>query len=258
MVQNRCANAPRATAWSNGLRMPRQTKLRDPRVLLCERCGYDLTGTPGDSACGECGTPVRESLPQRRIGTPFQRTPGAVGFVRTIGAIARRPRAVWGDVRIEASRSTMFGVACLVLTSIIAWIGVASTSIGRDVRTLNGAIAFLVTGTAILALLTAIEFIGLQLIGRKNGWRVNKAVSAAVCGHAAAGWIIAGLGIAIGWRLGSMLPARPLLNRVPDWMNPIVTSLQFTLPGAGFFAGMMVFETLAYLGVRRCRWANRT
>jgi hypothetical protein len=35
-------------------------------ALLCEKCGYIVSGIPMDSLCPECGEPINESLPQNR------------------------------------------------------------------------------------------------------------------------------------------------------------------------------------------------
>ncbi len=247
---------PRRDVSRIGWCMARPKELRDPTVLLCERCGYDLTGTPRESACGECGIAVKESLPERRMGTPFQKKPGVMSFVYTMWLVARRPRAVWDDVRIESNRSLVFGVVCMTIAGLVIWAGLGFTSIGKDLRSAYFAFALLFVIFTSLVIMTTIEFLGLQLIGRKNGWRVTSRISQTVCGHACVGWIVAGVLVAIGWQLGARLPAAPLTNQVPNWMNPILTSLQFTLPAAGFFIGMMVFETLAYMGVRRLRWGN--
>ncbi|MCA9293699.1 MAG: hypothetical protein KDA20_07795 [Phycisphaerales bacterium] len=236
--------------------MARRNELRDPTVLLCERCGYDLTGTPRDGKCAECGTPVGESLPGRRIGTPFQQRTDPVTFVRTMWLLARRPRGVWDAVLPERWHSGLFGFFCAVTASVFAWLGLANTAWGRPLRDPGADAAFLCMSAATCLVLTYIEMLGLRLIGRKNGWRITQEVSQAVCGHACVGWIVAGALVAVGWQLGARLPAAPLVNNTPSWMNPIVTSLQFVLPGVGFFVGMMVFETLAYIGVRKLRWAN--
>lgn len=37
-----------------------------PRVPMCEGCGYTLTALPPSASCPECGRPVVESLPERR------------------------------------------------------------------------------------------------------------------------------------------------------------------------------------------------
>jgi hypothetical protein len=40
--------------------------LPDEDAMLCETCGYILTGLAGDSNCPECGQPIADSAPQLR------------------------------------------------------------------------------------------------------------------------------------------------------------------------------------------------
>jgi hypothetical protein len=91
-----------------------------------------------------------------------------------------------------------------------------------------------------------------MFFGRRRGWRVTPTVAWAVCGHASVGWVVAGCLVAAGLHAASLAargrPAGPALlarDIVIAWA-----------PLAGFFAGMLVFETLVYLGVRRLRFAN--
>ncbi|MEZ6318065.1 MAG: hypothetical protein R3B49_04810 [Phycisphaerales bacterium] len=49
----------------------------DEYTVLCERCGYVVEGLDPAGACPECGKPIAESLPERRVGTPWQRARSA-------------------------------------------------------------------------------------------------------------------------------------------------------------------------------------
>jgi len=60
-------------ALLRALRTPRQVAVI-PRPPVCDACGYNLTGTPMDSRCPECGLAVIESLgPAARAGTDWDR-----------------------------------------------------------------------------------------------------------------------------------------------------------------------------------------
>jgi hypothetical protein len=79
------------------------------------------------------------------------------------------------------------------------------------------------------------------------------------------GWIFVGLvpllGMAwlyifanwFGLSPHGMLHLSGITTRPIPWTNVV----NFGVLGLGFFAGMMLFETLVYLGVRQCRFANR-
>jgi hypothetical protein len=65
-----------------------------PREPCCDDCGYLIIGLPLDSRCPECGTPVRESLPDgRRRQTAWQQHQfelrGFVDLLRTHWAVLR-------------------------------------------------------------------------------------------------------------------------------------------------------------------------
>jgi len=59
----------------------------EPRKVLCEACGYALTGLTALHKCPECGYPVADSLPSNRRPTPMTAATGVFsripGFVRT-------------------------------------------------------------------------------------------------------------------------------------------------------------------------------
>ncbi len=63
---------------------------------MCEWCGYNLTLTPLEARCPECGQPVNDSLgPQARPGTPWEHTTtaGTAAGARIPAAGARIPAA---------------------------------------------------------------------------------------------------------------------------------------------------------------------
>jgi len=59
-----------------------------PRPLRCETCGYTLAMLPLAGQCPECGRPVADSLPHRRMLPPFARadslTKRLPAYVRTV------------------------------------------------------------------------------------------------------------------------------------------------------------------------------
>ena len=44
----------------------------DESALLCEGCGYTLSGLPVDSMCPECGKPIPESAPELRNASAWE------------------------------------------------------------------------------------------------------------------------------------------------------------------------------------------
>lgn len=90
-------------------------------------------------------------------------------------------------------------------------------------------------------------------VARHRGWRVPELVAKAVCAHAAAAWWVAGLGLGLGVAISKDIAAlaSPLIQLTPfGWVLPVIGPL------AGFSLGMLAFETLVYIGVRRCKFMN--
>jgi hypothetical protein len=103
--------------------------------------------------------------------------------------------------------------------------------------------------------LTWTETLGVRFFGRRRGWRVTWPIALSVCAHASVGWAIGGVLYAwVPLTRGVMWWA---LDRVPEPpASGIALSYAVMAPVAGLFIGMLVFETLVYVGVRENRFAN--
>ena len=70
----------------------------DPTDVLCERCGYVLTGLPEAGRCPECGTPVADSIGTARLPPPWETPDPVTGpsparrFWATTARVILRPR----------------------------------------------------------------------------------------------------------------------------------------------------------------------
>lgn len=246
----------------------------DPATLLCERCGYVVDGLPPAGACPECGKPIAESLPARRAGSPWQRSRTIPAAAATCWAMWTSPRRVFDDAAIALDRArpgqTLLSLAdlCHYAAAFLATLPVVLTAGGSIVvLTLGrGSAEFLPTMiwlvvlviassgialpvTLLFAALSGIERAGIQFFGRTRRWRVSPVVASVVCAHAAAGWVAGGL-IGVGLCAGAWAAA--LLGETSrHWA---LTAL--APPLLGFLIGLLWFEILVYVGVRRCRFAN--
>lgn len=106
--------------------MPRVTPVvPDEGILICEGCGYILTGLPGDSRCPECGKPICESSPQLRALPEWERTDsGRSSFGRFWGttvAVILRPGEFYRTLatRVDTRQSNRFALIHLVLVSLM-------------------------------------------------------------------------------------------------------------------------------------------
>ncbi|MFM9996864.1 MAG: hypothetical protein ACKVU4_13815 [Phycisphaerales bacterium] len=237
-------------------------------TLLCERCGYVVEGLPGDGPCPECGTPIADSLPDRRRGSPWQQRAGFASWLRTGILMLRHPVRAWAVIRIESTcigwAQVNRGVAA-ALIAIVTSARVTRATVGPPapefLRWCYWAVVSLVLTllfTIVLRLLTAVEHRGVRFFGARRGWRVTHTVADAVCAHASVGWLVAGVLFGAGAiivdsglaRQTAAAIGRPILAPTP-W-------LRYFPPGLGFFAGLLVFEFLVYFGVRHNRYANRS
>lgn len=79
----------------------------DPRPPTCEFCGYNLTMTPVDSRCPECGTLVLASLgPDVRMGPPWEHRLGLgrhTAFWQTAKAAILTPTALGRTLQVGAN-----------------------------------------------------------------------------------------------------------------------------------------------------------
>lgn len=233
-----------------------------PLPLLCERCGYVLDGLGASAACPECGLDVAESLPGRRGGTPWQRRPSGASWRATNAAVLRRPRELFGGATMERRRSLRLAHINIALAAVVIAVGwtVQVGRLGGEPGLLAGmawfALAIVGPAAAVLMWLGMwIESVGIRFFGRRRGWRITSDVAWAVCGHASIGWTIAGLlwvaGALASWGLGLRGVSRPapnvvVINHVSPW-SPMLL---------GLLAGLLVFEVLVNIGLRRCRYTN--
>lgn len=246
-------------------------------ALVCEGCGYAVDGLREDLNCPECGRPIATSMPERRTGSTWQRTGGLAGWWSTNVTTLRRPGVQFEVVRVERRRSTRLAqinallaagvaIAPLAVTRTLAmWpTGEPIVDFASQVRApsklaaIQAGLTWLLVAMGLawvgLMVLTAIEARGLRFFGARRGWRSSRDVAWAVCGHASVGWIIAG----VLWAAGSLLAGHPWLLRLENiaWLDPVRPVIRLGPAILGGFAGMMVFETLAYVGFRAMRFAN--
>ncbi|MFU8828587.1 MAG: hypothetical protein ACNA8P_04035 [Phycisphaerales bacterium] len=230
--------------------------------VLCEFCGYDLTGSGAVGVCGECGRDVAESLAQRRMGSPWQRATGLFSLLAawplTLMGVVVRPRRFWSEVTIESRRSLLLLVINAGFGTIAAWMIVAAGwEVGRTVGAVEAA-GWMGLAVGFIMVLSGIEYSGLRVFGKRNGWRVTHGVAAAVVGHASVGWLVGLVLGAVGYQAGVSAGGRGIVLPVALQTLAGVSRIGWgvVLGVVGFGVGMMVFEVLVYLGVRRCRFAN--
>lgn len=236
--------------------------------LLCESCGYTLSGLPAYGACPECGRAILLSGPSCRTGSPWQSAQSLRSWVATNYLMLRRPAAVFDRLRIDGRHlSSLLFINLLLAAGLLTapWVG---TFIGDPARHARNSAwvqrdgLFMLSLTAgtlgigcLLLGLTAIEAMGVRFFGKRRGWRITSHVAWQVCAHASFGWIVAAVLTILCLILSLNLPS----VRLSWWMtrrSGLGDLSLVAIPAAGFLAGMVVFEVLVYRGIQRCRFAN--
>lgn len=235
--------------------------------LLCEGCGYVLEGSRSVPACPECGLAVADSMPERRKGTPWQQRPSVGNWLCTSWMTLRHPARTFRAARIDpALRWRDEGLlwdnlaAASVLGLLVLMLGFAG-----DVFSALGGVATAVVFSPIvvlpLAMLTELERIGIRFFGRRRGWRIDRAASLVVCAHASIGWVIAtvlaSVGFLVSWPLHDLVRRQYTPGAANAYSLDVYRAIPVVMPLLGFFVGLLVFETLVWIGVRACKFANR-
>ncbi len=220
--------------------------------LLCESCGYELTGLDPSGSCPECDRPVSASLPGNRVGSPWQRSGGVGGWVRSFVAIARRPMGSWNVVRLDVPSSDRLTTVNLLVSSAMVGVGLASFAAAHDAvegRQLGEWASVFLAATAsayfILLVCVSIESIGIQLLGKRHGWRIDAVAASTIVGHASYGWVVGAL---VFFCVG------PLSGLAREFDALVAAFSGVSIVAA--VVGLLSFETLVFVGLRRLRFAN--
>lgn len=243
---------------------------------LCERCGYPINAIGDADVCPECGEPEKNSHFQSRAGTNWQRRPSFRTWIATNASILRHPATQFRLATIETRRSwLLLGLNLFVAGMLLVapWTGVPLGDPARgllhsgwkgDLLFALWTLAQSVGAAIVLGLLTSIEFQGIRFFGKQRDWRITKTVALVVCAHASVGWIVmAALPTIV---LAAFATAQRLFGLVANGTVNLGSrfgqvSLNTIATGGGLVAalviGLLVFESLVYIGVRQCRYANR-
>jgi hypothetical protein len=176
-----------------------------------------------------------------------------------------RPKSIFDTVRIDDHRSWDLLTWCAKDASLISllWtlVACAASLFSGDLQLFFnvciamgfvGFIGFFLQGLAIL-LLVRIERIGMRFIGARHRWRIDHTVSRVVCAHAAVGWLTGGVLVSLCFISLIVVLVTLWGGDDPNWFPEAIFIAYF----GSWLLGLLHFECLVYLGMRRCRYANR-
>lgn len=255
-------------------------RLDDDFTLLCERCGYVVDGLPTDGACPECGRPIAKSLPERRVGTPWQRSPTFRNLLRTWAWTLLHPMRTLdalSEVPGHDRRLRRWTTIAAALLFSLGWWQYGATNTARAgpatllvllvVIVLSAGVAWLV-----LQLLIHVETWGLGVIARVRRARMPRAARYAVTAHGCVGWVLAGFMLwvaSIGLDVLHTIyfvpyteydPSRPITEQFdvfyggsPPWLDLLNAAARVL----SCLIGLVFSGVFAWLGMRRLKYANR-
>lgn len=291
---------------------------KDEYTLLCERCGYVIEGLDQSGNCPECGKPIVESLPERRVGTPWQQSPGVKSLLATWWMTLRHPLRTLDVMRVGSRPNTRwltrwaiaaaagFGAMGFVVSSLLH----ASDPVGVEIHPFVMILTipvWMILPFELLALLTWVETRGLVIIARTRGFRIDTHLARTITAHGTVGWLIAGILFAVLFNIspvyvramapkllnvqiksssGILKPSpeaepteytgkstiqgtaqtftitdKEITGNQPIIIRPLakpwVYWVGWSIWGVGLLSGFLLFETFAWLGLRRCKYANR-
>ena len=238
----------------------------NPSTLLCESCGYPIGNLPREGNCPECGRAIEESLPERRVGTPWQQERGAAHWTRTVAALSLTPKDVWRNVRVQAGSSwTLLFLNCAlsgfgvgVVVAFWNLVNIEETGPWPWRRDLVDTVTTVGLGgfglMFVLFALSMIEYAGIRFFGARRKWRVTHAVAMTVVGHASVGWLLAPVTLPLLWGVSGAALVGALDGATGlGWLGVVVAIVSGIV---GPLIPLLAFEVLVYEGVRRMRFAN--
>jgi predicted RNA-binding Zn-ribbon protein involved in translation (DUF1610 family) len=233
----------------------------DEYTLLCEACGYVIEGLPREGQCPECGKAVAESLPERRTGTPYQHRTDLFGVFQTWWLCLFNPKKTLDSISFDQPSRGLRRVSVLIaaappaLSVSAGYFAIVTQGAKGSSPTIAALISIALLGcgfglsVGLLLLLTKIEQMGLGVIGRSRDFRITPAIAANVCDHATIGWVVASAMSSLATAVILVIEIQPMVS-LSLWYAAIPLAL--AIPG------FLYFETFAYLGLRRCKFANRS
>ncbi len=170
----------------------------EPRKVLCEACGYALTGLTVDRNCPECGRPIADSMPANRRPTPLAAARGIVarpaGYIHTLLRSLLRLSffkhvAVHGDEYTAARRFAVWTAALafpwgllvtiLSLLPVMEWRQIESNLMDVGIE-LGESVCIMASVWVFIAIGLLLIFGGLLVLGTRFGRQPTRPMAVVV------------------------------------------------------------------------------
>ncbi len=237
--------------------------------LLCETCGYTLSGLPDGAACPECGTPVASSLPETRGTSRWERRRSPINFWRDTAAVIVSPTRFFRSLTTRSGfaaaadfRFRHLAIASLLFTAAAAFHALLvfnygstrgvlgrGTTVPTQLAVLGGLLLTLLVTFGVLLLVTRLAARLSTLEGTYRGYRLPRPAVLRVLGFHAACYLPVGL-LAVATTGGYCLAV------TGGWVSPstLVTYL-YVLSAEVVLAAGYLFNTY-WRAMRATMWAN--
>ncbi|MFG0243946.1 MAG: hypothetical protein ACF8R9_14250 [Phycisphaerales bacterium JB054] len=208
-------------------------------------------------------------MPESRQGSPWQRGPSVWSWLGTVWLVLAHPQrmsrtigiGVGGVRRLQAwnvaAASVVVGLCfgyAQARFHLLESLGLSRANAGAQAAFVG--VVATIGAFVLVSGLTAIERLGIRFFGRVHKARVTECIARALTAHASAAWLAGAVLMAAGLAVGTWAHEEAMAQNVGAGRGPMMLSPAL-LALLGGFLGMLWFETIVYLGLRGCRFANR-
>jgi len=232
-------------------------------TLLCESCGYIIENLDQTLPCPECGRLIKDSLPHKREGSPWQYERSLRNLITTWFLILFKPKKTFPKLNLSPSGSMALMWRGLLLASLTpamiltVYTFVETIKYGIYAYNIFGIIMYTFIGAVywIIAVIYATLAIPrVRWIAKLRGHRLPFSVVWPAVEHAALGLTLAPLLICLNMLLLFLYEAF-----FYGANSTIQLAMNLAINIVGFLAlplAILEFEVLLRLGIRELRYRN--
>ena len=162
---------------------------------LCEACGYEVLGQGLDTVCPECAYPVVESLPEKRLGTPWQRQASLRSWACTVCGLIYGTKKLYRTMAAQSWNPVFplinLSVFVILTGAFILWF--PANNLYDSARRVPTSLLPMLVLTGWSLLLPLLTYLVFALPWRLRYGRIPFAWTRAIIWHASSAGIYAGI-----------------------------------------------------------------